>query len=74
MRIVKVKGRTDLTLPCFGNMVGCSVVVTILPEQIWEAKKRNGYWWLTHKGRGYKLRLTEKAMSDHFVDCDVQNE
>lgn len=66
--VVKAKKTQELSLMCFGDMYGCSVVLDISPEQKWEAKKKGKYWWLKHKGRGYQLRLTDKAMHDCFKE------
>ncbi len=52
----------------YGDSFGMSVELHFQKEQKWKAKKHGGYWWLSRKGTGLRLRLTDAAMDRMFEE------
>lgn len=68
MIVVTPKRNAVIHEQCYGDMFGMTVEVTLQKGQKWSAKKSGGYWWLTRKGTGTRLRLTDTAISKLFVE------
>lgn len=68
--IVRPKKDSLIHEQCYGDMFGMTVEVSLHREQKWTAKKADGYWWLTRKGTGTKLRLTDAAMGKLFEEAE----
>ncbi len=60
--IVKPKKEAKELHQMFGDFFGMSVELHLQDGQKWKAKKSAGYWWLSRKGTGLRLRLTNAAM------------
>ena len=63
-----VRAKRDFVIDsmCYGDQSGMSVKTPVSVQTKWVAKKKDGYWWLSHKG--VRLRLTECAMSKLFEE------
>lgn len=70
MIVVRPKADAVVHEQCYGDMFGMTVEVTLRKEQKWNAKRSNGYWWLTRKGTGTRLRLTDTAIEKLFEEAE----
>lgn len=73
MIVVRPKNESTSLCQTYGDSFGMSVELRLQKKQKWKAKKSGGYWWLSRKGTGLRLRLTDAAMSRMFEevkDCD----
>lgn len=67
---VKPKKDTKDMCQMYGDFFGMSVELNLQDGQKWKAKKSGGYWWLSRKGTGIRLRLTDSAMWRMFEECN----
>ena len=64
--IARPKEKASVLTQCYGDLFGMSISVELSPDQKWNVRKSNGYYWLSRKGVA-KLRLTGTALSRLFV-------
>ncbi len=67
-RTVRPKKNISEKAQFYGDAFGMTAIVSLAPDQIWNAEHSDGYWHLRKKGTGIELRLTELAMSRLFEE------
>lgn len=73
MIIVQPKQDARETWQMYGDMYGVSAEITLRKNQKWTAychgtNSLKKYWWLTRKGSGIRLRLTDAAFRRLFEE------